>query len=351
MSSDNMASSPILTHDDYTVGWICALPTEMTAACAMLDQHHEPLDQSQQDANNYTLGRIGVHNVVLACLPAGITGLTSAATVAVQMRSSFKCVRIGLMVGIGGGVPSHDHDIRLGDIVVSKPSGTSGGVIQYDFGKTVQDGRFTRTGSLNRPPDMLLTAISNLQARHGMEDPKLTNYLGDMVIKHPKMASEFRHLGQEEDHLYESNYAHAGDNTSCFACDSSKWVKRQPRNSTVPTIHYGIIASANQVMRDGATRDLLRQELGVLCFEMEAAGLMDGFPCIVIRGISDYADSHKNKQWQPWAAAVAAAYAKELLSVISRQQVTNINPVIKMAGQGKSVSEVYGWSKSLVKRS
>lgn len=344
-----MASSPILTRGDYTVGWICALSTELTAACAMLDQRHEPLDQSRQDENNYILGRIGVHNVVLACLPAGIAGLTSAATIAVQMRSSFKRIRIGLMVGIGGGVPSHDHDIRLGDIVVSKPSGTSGGVIQYDFGKTVQYGRFTRTGSLNRPPDMLLTAISNLQAKHGMKDLELTKYLTDMVIKHPKMASEFRHLGQEKDHLYEGNYAHPGNNTTCSACDISKLVKRKPRHSNVPAIHYGLIASANQLMKDGATRDILRQDLDILCFEMEAAGLMDGFPCIVIRGICDYADSHKNKQWQPWAAAVAAAYAKELLSVISRQQVANKNPVIKVAGQGTSISS-YLWIEQIPRK-
>jgi hypothetical protein len=63
-------------------------------------------------------------------------------------------------------------------------------------------------------------------------------------------------------------------------------------------------------------RDNLKQAYNILCVEMEAAGLMDAFPCLVIRGICDYADSHKNKQWQPFAAAVAAGYAKELLLVI-----------------------------------
>lgn len=67
-------------------------------------------------------------------------------------------------------------------------------------------------------------------------------------------------------------------------------------------------------MRNGALREPLRQEMNMLCFEMEAAGLMDHFPCLV-RGICDYADSHKSKQWQGYAAMTAAAYAKELLSV------------------------------------
>jgi hypothetical protein len=91
---------------------------------------------------------------------------------------------------------------------------------------------------------------------------------------------------------------------------------REPRPLEDPFIHYGLIASGDQIMRHGATRERLRKELDVLCFEMEAAGLMDDFPCLVVRGICDYADSHKNKRWQGYAAATAAAYAKELLSVI-----------------------------------
>lgn len=58
---------------------------------------------------------------------------------------------------------------------------------------------------------------------------------------------------------------------------------------------------------------------------------MDSFPCLVIRGICDYADSHKNKIWQPYAAAVAAAYAKELLLVIPAQRVTDLPPLEKCA--------------------
>src|SRR5271163_1986395 len=182
-----------MKHQDYTVGWICALPTEMAAAQAMLDERHNPLQQDRYDYNAYVLGRIEVHNVVLACLPSGVTGTISAARVAMQMLSTFKWLKFGLMVGIGGGVPSEENDIRLGDIVVSKPIGTSGGVIQYDFGKTVQDGRFTQTGSLNRPPDVLLTALANLQAKHLMEDHELLRHLSEMVIKYPNMGARFAH--------------------------------------------------------------------------------------------------------------------------------------------------------------
>jgi hypothetical protein len=75
-------------------------------------------------------------------LPDGEYGTASAAGVARDMLSSFPSVRLGLMVGIGGGAPNSKHDIRLGDIVVSAPRNGKGGVFQYDFGKTIQDQSF-----------------------------------------------------------------------------------------------------------------------------------------------------------------------------------------------------------------
>ena len=107
----------------------------------------------------------------------------------------------------------------------------------------------------------------------------------------------------------------------CRNCNEKRLVQRKARTPDVPVVHYGLVGSANQVMRHGVTRKKLRQERGILCFEMEAAGLMDNFPCLVIRGICDYSDTHKNKDWQPYAAATAAAYAKELLGVIPPAQV------------------------------
>jgi nucleoside phosphorylase len=120
--------------------------------------------------------------------------------------------------------------------------------------------------------------------------------------------------------LFESTYLHHRGRT-CKDCDRTKSVARDARSDTDPQIHYGTIGSGNAVIKDGVKRDQLRKDLGVLCVEMEAAGLMDEFSCLVIRGICDYADSHKNKRWQPYAAATAAAYTKELLSIIPAQEV------------------------------
>jgi nucleoside phosphorylase len=69
-------------------------------------------------------------------------------------------------------------------------------------------------------------------------------------------------------------------------------------------------------MKDALVRDQLAAENDILCFEMEAAGLMNQFPCLVIRGICDYSDSHKNKEWQGFAAMTAAAYARDMICQI-----------------------------------
>ena len=324
-----MAAPSHLSHQDYTVGWICALSTELTAAMAMLDEEHPALLRPPQDNNTYTLGRIGGHNVVIACLPAGQTGNNSAATVASQMRYSFISIRFGLMVGIGGGVPSEEHDIRLGDVVVSNPGKNDGGVIQYDSGRTVAEGRFVRSGLLNAPPNVLLTAVSTLRARHHLHGHQLAHYLS---AEGPhRLKSEYTYQGAENDVLFKAKYDHVGGNASCGQCDKSMLVSRTRRDETAPKIHYGTIASGNQVMRHGKTREQWRRESDVLCFEMEAAGLMTSFPCLVIRGICDYADSHKNKRWQEYAAATAAAYAKDLLYVIPGSQVERTQTAAEVA--------------------
>ena len=119
-------------------------------------------------------------------------------------------------------------------------------------------------------------------------------------------------------------------------------VERAPCTTEEVVIHYGTIASGNQVIKDGVIRDRLTSELGsVLCFGMEAAGLMNSFPCLVIRGFCDYADSHKDKGWQPYAAATAAACAKELLSVIPESHVSETRSIAEQIKSGELVDQMW----------
>ncbi|CAN9209932.1 unnamed protein product [Alternaria alternata] len=306
-----------LRREDYTVGWVCALPVELAAAQEMRDEEHDTPRYDAHDTNLYTCGRVGEHNVVIACLPEGQTGTHSAAAVAAQMKSTFSSTRFGLMVGIGGGVPSEEADIRLGDVVVSKPHKTHGGVVQYDSGKATPSG-FERTGALNTPPTVLLNAVAKVRAKQMRGKSKLLEYLTKL-----DSLPDFTREAAGSDTLFKAEYDHVGRGATCVKCSAEHAVIRETRRQAV-VVHYGTIASGNQVMRSAAERDRVSVELdGVLCFEMEAAGLMNSFPCLVVRGICDYADSHKNKRWQPYAAATAAAYAKEVLSAIPPTEVAN----------------------------
>ncbi|KAF9889470.1 hypothetical protein FE257_007373 [Aspergillus nanangensis] len=325
-----MSDRPKLSHAAYTVGWICALPVEMAAATGMLDEVHQDLaGQASNDHNTYTLGRIGQHNVVISCLPRGEYGSASASAVAMQLLSSFESIRFGLLVGIGGGIPSREADIRLGDVVVGVPTSgtTNGGVVQYDLGKaTISPRKFERTGALNRPPQILLTAVSKLQALHQMEGSHMSKTVDEVVEKYSRMKDTFAARDQLVDQLFEANYYHRPPKSpSCRRCESTQAINRPYRATTEPVIHYGVIASGNQVVKDAEVRDSLGRDLGAYCVEMEAAGLVNHYPCLVVRGICDYADSHKNKEWQSYAAITSAAYTKELLLVTSHASIYQQN--------------------------
>nr|XP_036581485.1 pfs domain-containing protein [Colletotrichum truncatum]KAF6789836.1 pfs domain-containing protein [Colletotrichum truncatum] len=382
----------------YTIGWITALDKELTAAQAMLDEEHmkpENFRKHPKDTNSYIWGRIAEHNIVIASLAAGKYGTVSAATTAGSMTSSLPHLRFGLMVGIGAGIPrlAENIDIRLGDVVVSQPTGTSSGVVQYDLGKLGKDGHFQRVGSLASPPEVLLKGLQTLKAKRRLREPRMPDILKDMFERHPLLAepqpddASFVYQGKQNDRLFEatskhiqrSDEQHSSSETtiphdlgrpplqlalawiwsffwllyisatrltstneakqslpsgedghldidqtrSCMYCDPRKELQRRERASTDPMVYYGLIASGDSVIKNSVSRDEIVQRLGekCICFEMEAAGLMDNFPCLVIRGICDYADGHKNDRWQNYAAVTAAAFAKELLEVLDGEDV------------------------------
>ncbi|KAM6484167.1 nucleoside phosphorylase domain-containing protein [Trichoderma sp. SZMC 28011] len=218
-----------LTYEDYKIGMICALPKELAAVKASFDERHQCLPQLNKDTNSYCLGSIGTQNVVAACLPYEEYGINTAAK------------RI-FLVGIGGGNPSKEHDIRLGDDIV----GT--GIIQHDMGKAMQkDSRLLRT------------------------------------------------------RLFEAGFSHEEAQNTCQNCRGPEVIRgsRTPR----PHVHYGIIACRNSI----------GTETKAICIEMEATGVMTTGRCLVIRGICDYADSHKNDDRHNYAAASAAAYTRHFI--------------------------------------
>ncbi|KAF9886798.1 hypothetical protein FE257_011045 [Aspergillus nanangensis] len=287
-------STPPLGPDDYRIGIVCALYKELLAVRALFDERHQTPKITFEDTNEYALGRLAHHNVVAACLPSGDYGTIPAAQVITHMRRTFPSIRYYLVVGIGGGVPSKQNDICLGDVVVSHPTGGYPGVIQYDRGKDHENDDFERTGSLPPPPRALLNAISHLRADPDLPPAPLQPYIRAISDLRP----EYNYPGKEHD-PYIGHHRIRTDNN--------------------PKVHYGMIASGNQVIKNSQTREHLAQKYNVLCVEMEAAGIVNVAPCLVIRGICDYADAEKNKTWQEYASATAAAYAKLLLSYVRDQ--------------------------------
>ncbi|RHZ67121.1 uncharacterized protein CDV56_100005, partial [Aspergillus thermomutatus] len=249
-----------LTPNDYTIAWICALSLEAAAASAMLDKTHT-LPPRSTDTNAYELGELNGHYIVIAYLPAGVYGTVSATTVVSRMRSTFPQLQFGLMT--------------------------------------------------------LLTHMSQLETRQmiGGEDT-VSKTVWEVLERNHNLKDRFSPPQEHTDFLFRSSYRHVDKEDTCEKCDKEQLVKQPQRDLRTPYIHYGLIASGDQVMKDSETRDRLAQQHGILCFEMEAAGLMDELPTLVIRGICNYCDSHKQKQWQGYAALTAATYAKLLLSVM-----------------------------------
>lgn len=273
---------------EYTIGWVCALPIELEAAVSVMDERFAnvsfaDLPSNPTDSKIYAFGRIGQHNIVAACLPAGQLATVQAAAVADQMAASFPSLRFGILVGVGSGVPNlyEDVDIWLGDVVISQPTSQSSGVKQWTL---PTDGCCSLgPDNLNVPPNILLHALAKLRADDFLGETEVSQHLS--ILSQPKFASP----GPEYDTLHVP-----GATVGCYERPMDI-VHREPRDTTAPRLFFGNIASSDCVLNNGLTRDGYSQAFGrVLCFETEAVGLMNSFPSVVVRGICDYADSHRN---------------------------------------------------------
>lgn len=258
---------------------------------------------------------------------------------ATHLRRSFPAIRLALVVGICGGVP--DSGVLLGDVVLSD------GVVQYDFGHQLL-GRFRRkdtlVDSLGRPRFEIRAILAKIRGRVGRKRlvEGLTRQLSTSGLGRD-LGDAAQYPGAEEDRLFEAAYRHKhGESTPCavcssredsvcdvasrtscreLGCDEHRLVARprlkEARNGNgivTPAVHFGLVASGNSVLMSGELRDEISRETGAIAFEMEGAGVWDIFPCVIIKGVCDYADSHKNKSWQNYAAATAAACMKACLA-------------------------------------
>lgn len=324
--------------DEFAIAIICALTVEAEAVEELFDDIYDRFGQIYKkqpgDDNAYINGRIGSHNVVLCYMPG--VGKGNAAGVAASLKISYTRVQVALVVGICGGAPypSAKEQIFLGDVIISDA------VVEYDFGRQYLGGFKRKTGvkdTLGRPNREIRALLAGLQAKHSRRDfqAKMLQHLQAVQESQPN----WRRPTSVDDVLFEASYQHKHygvgsspmclclDNTSddaCKAaldtictrlgCDEDRICRsRYCTESYSPRVNIGTVASADTVMKSGEHRDNLVKSEGVIGFEMEGAGVWDNISCVIIKGVCDYADSHKNKNWQNYAAATAASCTKAFL--------------------------------------
>ncbi|KAF4968320.1 hypothetical protein FSARC_4265 [Fusarium sarcochroum] len=306
---------------DFEVAIICALPLEADAVRALFDHDWDdygqgpPFGKAPGDPNAYSTGAIGRHNVVLVHLPG--MGKVSAATVASSCRTSFPGIKLALVVGVCGVVPfgSNGEEILLGDVIVSDS------IAQYDFGRQLPDRFAPKASPLDLPgrpnPEIrgLLRKLKTIQGQQELVGKTVECI--NILCQIPQLRSTYP--GSANDRLFEADYLHREEQKSCeeIGCHGKLVLRHRletTRTNHIPAVHFGAIASGDTVMKSGQERDKLAENQGVIAFEMEGIGFWDVFPCLVIKGACDYADSHKSKIWQRYAAATAAACTKAFLT-------------------------------------
>ncbi|KAL4734793.1 hypothetical protein BDV11DRAFT_212465 [Aspergillus similis] len=326
------------SRNDFAIAIICALSLEAEAVEALFDEHYDRLGKyygkQRGDTNAYINGRIGKHDVVLCYMPG--MGKGSAAGAASSLRLSYTGIELALIVGICGGAPSpsRNQEIFLGDVIISDS------VIEYDLGRQYPGGLQRRTGVKdllgrpNREIRALLNALRVENARSELQNqtrqylhilqqsgarwchPGVSDILFNAFYlhRHSHPTSSARCSCFESDSPYQICEEALGKDCDDLDCDISQAVRcRETSDANQSSIHIGAIASADTVMKSGQHRDEIVRKEKVIGFEMEGAGAWDNVPCIIIKGVCDYADSHKSKLWQAYAAATGASTAKSFL--------------------------------------
>lgn len=300
---------PTLDPRLYSVIWFAPLEIEAQAAVGVLDHLHDGhFALGPGDDHVFRAGDIAGYNVVIASFPAGQEyGTSTAAALAGQVKAFFPNLQFGLLVGVAAGLPDWSQnpprDIRLGDVLVALSCDDRPAVIPYGLGKETRgdDFQLLRSGHvLAQTKTILRSAIGSLKAEEPYSEPSFRQYYKRMM--HRKHATgTFRDPGQHRD---------------CYHADDREIVRPPRPRSGRTRVWYGSIGSGDKLVKNAVAARQMRDRYQIIGVEMEAAGIMNQIPVAVIRGVCDYGDEYKNSEWQPYAAAMATAYAKTILERI-----------------------------------
>ncbi|KAK4041966.1 regulatory protein AfsR [Parachaetomium inaequale] len=340
---------PPSSRENFQIGIVCALPLEFDAVVASLDQIWDEdvcaaLGKAPGDANTYTHGRMKQHNVVVALLRQRggkpTMGKANAAIVASDLRHSYCSLSLALLVGICGGVPKAENkEMLLGDVVISSsvqgpqnslatPMAENAsilGILNTHYEKEsvrVKTASFLAALQHTRPDAFALANTPN--------KPRMTDAVDHLVYeasyrhKHQKPRDcQCQHHQKEADAVCEAALEGSCEDLGCsddFLVHRSRLEERLAATADddavlQPAIFLGGVATGYTVMKSGVTLDAVAKAEGIIAFEMEAAGIWEQLPTLIIKAVCDYADSHKNKKWQTYAAGTAAAAAKAVAAL------------------------------------
>ncbi|KAL8393788.1 hypothetical protein RB595_003510 [Gaeumannomyces hyphopodioides] len=298
----------------------------------MLDANHlAPNYDTEHNEYTYLFGEINRHNVVLATLLDSKTGDVNSGHLASQLFWTFPKIRITLLVGVGGGIPLNPphadplQDIHLRDVVVGCPLSGNPPSIYYEYGRSNPGGReILNKGRMEDPDRRTLSGLDTLTSDYEFDPEEVRARFSEQLkrLRENKMhGHKFQLPPLDSDKLFKADNHYQGNWGDCDGCRGLELVKRPPRRDEdreALVFHRGMIAIENQVVQNGEERDRIRELCDGLarCVEMEAAGVEVNRKCLIIRGISHYADSHKNDEWRHCAAGHAAAFARQLLCTI-----------------------------------
>ena len=311
MATPQMVQSTGPSDNEYSIAWISTLALERDVAVAMFDEYWELPARIGNDPSYYC-GRIGLHNVVL--LYAMTVGISSLREKIQDLLEDFPHLKLTLVVGIGGGIPSEQEDVRLGDIVVSQ-SETGPSLLRYQLNQETREGILVDQ-QLPQPLSAITDGLTAIQSKH-MRCKNLTDLLRhrDAALEKNRHCS-WQHPGIEHDMLCQQTSSFTKDSHPDAASDEP-FSQRPRRFRDLPVVHYGKIATGDWIIRDARVRDEISAKLGgILCIDMDYDRELFSLQVLKIRGISDYCNKYKSREFQGYAACMAAAYAKEFLTIL-----------------------------------
>lgn len=323
----------VASNKQPTIAIITAQYCEKLAVDAMIENKETYVRfTTVGESNVYTLGCIGAHRVVCTKLPSvGHTreAMTAAGNTTTRLLGTFQKVDYVFLVGVAGGVPhytDYNRHVRLGDVVVSCPTENNGSRHVYMYCESVSSPSKTEEAKISfelrpyAPVNLVLQNIARdlkVAADNNADiTPPWLKYMNQgLSTLTGQSEHEFKPPPVESDKLY----MNIGERDVIEVAHPAPQDSFTKRMEGCPRVHLAPVASGRQVVRDDRLRQKFASQTGALAYDCEFDAVIESvlgncresFVCV--RGISDYKDGMRRREWQPYASLAAASVMKAVI--------------------------------------